>query len=90
MPSSGPPLSTPHRDGWRNEQFFEMVKDPACGSTLARLMTAVVTGDVPAKTIDILPSATLVVLLKKDQAAIKEQRAKTIASPNDRSEWGRR
>ncbi len=67
-------MSTPHRDGWRNEYFFELVKDPACGSALASLMTAVVPakGDVPAKAIDIVSYATLIVMLKKDQAAMDE------------------
>jgi hypothetical protein len=65
-------MSTPHRDGWRNEHFFELVKEPACGSALARLMTAVVTCDVPAKTTDVVSFATLIVLLKKDEVAMDE------------------
>ena len=37
-------------------------------------MTVVYTVDVPAKTADILSSATLVVLLKKDAAAMEEMK----------------
>jgi hypothetical protein len=51
---AAPPLSSPHRDGWRNEHFVEMAKDPACAAAMARMLTAVVTGDVPQKTADIL------------------------------------
>ena len=71
MHSSAPPLSTPHRDG-RYNRFFELVKDSAYGSALARVMNIVVTGDVPTKTANMLSSVTFIVLFKKDQAAMKE------------------
>jgi hypothetical protein len=64
-------LSSPHKDGWRNELFVEMDKDPACAAALARMLTAVVTGDVPPKTADILSSAILIILLKKDTASME-------------------
>ncbi len=44
---AAPPLSSPHKNGWRNEHFVEMAKDPACAAAMARMLTAVVTGDVP-------------------------------------------
>jgi hypothetical protein len=74
--ASAPPLSSPHRDGWRNEHLSELARDQACGTALARVLTAVVTGDVPQKTADILFSATLVILLKKDAAAMEELKRK--------------
>ena len=49
----------------------ELAKDPTCGSALARVLTAIVAGDVPKKTADILSSATLIILLKKDAAAME-------------------
>jgi len=49
----------------------EFARDPACGSALARVLTAVVAGDVPQKTADILSSVTLVGLLKKDAAVME-------------------
>jgi hypothetical protein len=35
------------------------------------MLTAVVTGDVPPKTADILSSATLIILLKKDTTSME-------------------
>jgi len=64
--AAAPPLSTPHRDGWRNEHFVDLARHQACGTALARVLTTMVSGDVPQKTADILSSATLIVLLKKD------------------------
>jgi hypothetical protein len=66
-----PPLSSPSRDDWRNEHLEELAKDPVCGAALARVLTAVVAGDVPQKTADMLSSPTLIVLLKKDAAAME-------------------
>jgi hypothetical protein len=37
---------------------------------MARVLTAVVKGDFPQKTADILSSATLIILLKKDEATM--------------------
>jgi len=48
-----------------------VVRDSACGDALANLMTVVVSGDVPTKTVDIMSSTTLIVLLKKDATAIE-------------------
>jgi len=69
--AAAPPLSSPHKDGWRNEHLIELARDSVCGSALAGVLTAVVAGDVPQKTADILSSATLIVLLKKDAATIE-------------------
>lgn len=71
MSGSSTPLSTPHRDGWRNEHIAEMAKDPACAAAIARLLTAVITGDVPQKAADFLSSSTLIILLKKDAATME-------------------
>ena len=49
----------------------ELARDLACGSALSKVLMAVVVGDVPQKTIDILSSASLIVLLKKDAAAME-------------------
>ena len=45
--AAAPPLSSLHRDGWRNEHLVDFARDPAFGSALARMLTAVVDGDVP-------------------------------------------
>jgi hypothetical protein len=74
--ASAPLLSSPHRDGWRNEHLSELARDQACGTALARVLTAVVTGDVLQKTADILSSATLVILMKKDAATMEELKQK--------------
>ncbi len=57
--------------GWKNEHFVDLARDLACGAALARELTAVVQCDVPQKTVDILSSATLIVLLKKDAEAMQ-------------------
>ena len=67
--AAAPPLSSPHKDGWRNDYLVDLARDPACAAALARVLTSVVTSDVPKKTADILSSATLIILLKKDAAA---------------------
>ncbi len=82
--AAAPPLSSPHRDGWRNEHLVELARDPACGIALARVLTAIVAGDAPKKTADILSSATLIVLLKKDAAAmeaLKQQLGEAYRQP---------
>ena len=82
--AAAPPLSSPHRDGWRNEHLDELAKDNACGTALARVLTAIVAGDVPQKTADILSSATLIVLLKKDaqaMAALKQRQGADYKQP---------
>jgi hypothetical protein len=77
-------MSNPHKEGWRNEYFTEMARDPVCGEALANLMTTVVLGDIPAKTTNIMSSAALIVLLKKDATsmdAIKHQQGAAYAQP---------
>ncbi len=49
-----------------------LVKDIAFGTTLATIMTKFINADVPPKTEDIFPSATLIILLKKDVEAMEE------------------
>ncbi len=63
---------------------MELSHDPDCGSALARVLTAVVAGDVPKKIADIMSFATLVVLLKMDAAAMeamKQQQGATYKQP---------
>jgi len=50
---------------------MEMAKDTACATALARMLTGVVTGDVPQKTSDFLSSATLIIMLIKDAASME-------------------
>ena len=50
---------------------MEMARDPACATALARMLTAVVTGDVPQKTLDFLSSSALIILLKKDAESME-------------------
>jgi len=60
--------------------MVDFARYPTCGSALARVLTAVVAGDVPQKTSDILSSATLIVLLKKDAAAMEAMKLTQAAT----------
>ncbi len=63
----------------------ELAKDPTCGAALARVLTSIVAGHVPHKTADILSSATLIVLLKTDAAAmeaLKQQQGTAYRQPH--------
>ena len=67
--------AAPHKDGWRVEHLVLLVADQSCGEALATFMTTVIIGDVSKKIADLLSSATMVILLKKDvdtMAAMKE------------------
>jgi hypothetical protein len=68
------PLSSPHKDGWRLENFIPLVADPYCGEALATFMTVIVKGDVSKKIANPLSSATLAILLKKDAETIEEMK----------------
>jgi len=59
-------LSSPHRADWRVEQLNSLASDRACGETLASLMNTLIKGFVSDKIADLLPSAAMVILLKKD------------------------
>ena len=48
-----------------------MAKDPACGAALVNLMTALIAGDMPQKTSDMLSPTTLIVFLKKNAEAME-------------------
>ncbi len=61
-----PPLSSPHKDGWRIEHLSQLAPDDAYGEALASLATSIIQGDVSDKISHLLSSVTLVVLLKKD------------------------
>jgi len=82
---AAPPLLTPHKDGWRKEHFCENAKDPACGAALANLMTAVVAGDVPSKTVEIYCLHRYSSSLSKKDAevmeALKRQYGLTYVQP---------
>ena len=61
-----PPLSSPHKDGWRVEHLTSLAADSACGEALAVFGTTLVKGEVSNKIADLLSFATLIVLFKKD------------------------
>jgi hypothetical protein len=63
--AASPPLSSPHKDGWRVEHFIALVADPDCGEALAAFMTVIVKGDVSQKIANLLSSATQVILDRK-------------------------
>ncbi len=63
---ASPPLSSPHKDGWRTKHLTQLTPDDACGEAIAALATSIIQGDVSDKISHLLSSATLVVLLKKD------------------------
>ena len=73
---AAPPLSTPHKDGCKNEHLSELAKDDFCGAALASITNVVYSGDVLSKTAYILSSATLIVLLKKDARAMEEMKVR--------------
>jgi hypothetical protein len=84
LATAPPTLSSPPKDGCRNEHFVDLARDPACGAALARVLAGVVTSDVPQKTANILSSATLIVLLNKDAAtmeALKQQLGEAYLQP---------
>ena len=48
------------------EHLVPLVADPSCGEAIASFMTTIVKGDVSNKIDDLLSSATLIILQKKD------------------------
>jgi hypothetical protein len=62
-----PPRPSPHKCEWRIEHLVPLVDSHACGEAMASLMTTIIKGDVSHKIVDLLSSATLVILLKKTQ-----------------------
>ena len=81
--ASSPPLSSPHRDGWRTEHLSQLAPDDACCEALAALATSIIHGDVSDKIAHLLSSATLVVLLKDAEimAAMKEDQGHAYLKP---------
>ena len=61
------PLNTPHKDSWRADYLLSLIADQDCMSALTDLAA----GDVTDATCNLLSSATLVVLLKKNEAEMK-------------------
>jgi hypothetical protein len=72
--AAAPPLTSPHRDGWRMEHLEALSRDGAFASALAIFTSNIATGDVPTSTADYLASATLVALLKKSEEDIQAMR----------------
>ena len=60
--------------------MVELASDSECGTTLARVLTAIVAGDVPQKTADILSSATLIVL-PPAMEALKQHQGEAYRQP---------
>jgi hypothetical protein len=60
-----PPLSSPHKDGWRVKHLTSLAADLACGEALAKFISTLIKGDVSNNISDFVSSAMLVVLLKK-------------------------
>ena len=82
--AAAPPLSSPHKDGWRVEHLTSLVVDPACGEALTSLMTTLAKGDVFDKIAILVSYATLVILLKKDaetMAHVKLLQGKAYLQP---------
>ena len=72
--AAAPPLTSPHRDGWRMEHLESLARDDAFGAALAVFITNIASGDVPTTTADYFASATLVALLKKNADDIQALR----------------
>ena len=64
--ATAPPLSSPHRYGWRTEHLSQISPNDSCCEALAAFATSIIQGDVFDKISHLLSSATRVVLLKKD------------------------
>ena len=64
--AAAPPVSSPHKDGWRTEHLSQLTTDNDYGEALVAFATSIILGDVFDKISHLLSSATLVVLLKKD------------------------
>ena len=72
------PLSSPHRDGWRFEHLKALAQDDACAAQLTRIVNAIVRADVPGPIAAILSSATLTVLLKKDEETMQDMACRSV------------
>ncbi len=57
------------------EHLVPLVEDQACGEAIATFMTTLVTGVVSDKIADLLSSATMVILLKKDEETMAAMKA---------------
>jgi hypothetical protein len=65
-----PPLTSPHRVGWRMEHLETLPGDDAFATALATFISNIAIGEFPATTVNYLASATLVALLKKNEEHI--------------------
>ncbi len=68
--AAAPPLTSPHRDGWRMEHLEALGRDDTFAAALAVFISNIASGDVPPKTADYFASATLIALLKKNEEDI--------------------
>ena len=50
--ADAPPLTSPHRDGWRMEHLGALSRDDALASALATLISNIASVDVPTTTAD--------------------------------------
>jgi hypothetical protein len=74
--AAAPPLTSPHRDGWRMEHLEALALNDEFAVALAVFISNIASGDVPTTTADYFASATLVALLKKnadDIPALRER-----------------
>jgi hypothetical protein len=69
-----PPLTSPHRNGWRMKHLEALSRDDAFASALATFISNIASGDVLTTTTDYFVSTTLVALLKKNENDIKALR----------------
>ncbi len=78
------PLTTPHKDGWREEHVIALCKDVDCGAAFTDVIVALDAGDVTDDTCDLLSFATFVVLLKKtdeEMEALKLRQGQLYRQP---------
>jgi hypothetical protein len=72
--ADAPPLSSPHKDGWRTEHLATLSANQVCNEALAEFASSLVKGEGSDKIADLLSSVTLVVLLKKENETMKEMK----------------
>ena len=50
--AAAPPLTSPHRDGWRMEHLEALSRDMGVATALATFISNIASGDVPTSTTD--------------------------------------
>jgi hypothetical protein len=74
------PLSFSNKDGWRVDHLVPLVADEDCGEALASFLTSIIKGHVSNKIADLLSSATLAIILKKDTETMAAMKSKLVAA----------